>query len=407
MRTDHAAGTTLEPMLFDSRKHALPKNIESNPSIKVLHIIDSGGLYGAEMMLLNLAREQRRMGLQPCIASIGDRHVGEKAIEVRAEQQGIPVQRFRMRPGPNWIGATAILKFAKRNRFSLLHSHGYKGNILFGLLPKCLRKLPMISTVHGYTSVSRNWSKMGLYEWLDARILPRLDGVVLVNRGMLGHPKLNSLNRRQYHVIDNGIGEQAPFRQCRLDGSLVRFCDHPFVIGAVGRLSNEKGFHVLVDAFARVLKDGFPARLVLVGDGHRRQDLARQIETLQLQYHVLMTGFVENAAEYIPLFRLLAIPSLTEGLPITLLEAMRAGIPVVASRVGGIPQVVTHNHCGLLIAPGDAVSLAENIKRLNADGELYHQLASNAKWRFLQKYTSGKMASRYLNLYEQILKAAS
>ena len=86
---------------------------------------------------------------------------------------------------------------------------------------------------------------------------------------------------------------------------------------------------------------------------------------------------------------------------------MRAGIPVVASRVGGIPQVVTHNNCGLLTDPEDAVALAENIKRLNADDELYHQLAHNAKWRFVQKYTSEKMASRYRNLYEQVLKAAS
>jgi glycosyltransferase involved in cell wall biosynthesis len=375
----------------------------SKTDIHVLHIIDSGGMYGAEMMLLNLASEQQRMGLRTCIASIGERHVGVKAIEQRAEEQGIAVQSFRMRSGPNWVGAAAVLRFARRNRFDLLHSHGYKANILFGLPPARWRGLPLVTTVHGYTSVSRGWYKMGFYEWLDRRVLPRMDAVVLVNRGMLGHPRLASLDRRRFHVIDNGIAERLPKHPILLDGSLASFCDHPFVIGAIGRLSDEKGFHILIDAMAQVLGFGLPARLVLIGDGRCRTDLTRQIRTLGIEDHVRMTGFLYHAASYIPLFRVLAMPSLTEGLPITLLEAMRAGVPVVASRVGGIPQVIIHNQCGLLSDPEDAVHLAENIKRLHEDGELYHRLAINAQERFLRKYTSGRMASRYLSLYSQVL----
>jgi glycosyltransferase involved in cell wall biosynthesis len=372
----------------------------------VLHIIDSGGLYGAEMMLLNLAGEQQRMGMRPCIASIGEPHVGVKAIEQRADQLGIALQRFRMRPGPNWIGAADVLRFARRNHFNLLHSHGYKANILFGLLPARWRRLPLVTTVHGYTSVSRGWSKMGLYEWLDRRMLPRMDAVVLVNRGMLGHPRLASLNRRRCHVIDNGISERLPVH-ATVDSSLASFCDHPFVIGAIGRLSDEKGFDVLVEAMARILDSGLPARLVLIGDGRRRQDLARQIRTLRLEDHVRMTGFLENGAAYIPLFRVLAMPSLTEGLPITLLEAMRAGVPVVASQVGGIPRVITHNHCGLLTRPADPAELAENIERLHTDDALNHRLASNAHRQFMQKYTSGKMAFRYLSLYHRIIQGSN
>jgi glycosyltransferase involved in cell wall biosynthesis len=372
--------------------------------MKILHIIDSGGLYGAEIMLLNLAHEQQCMGLRPCIASIGDRHLGKKAIEQRAEQMGISIQRFRMRPGPNWIGAVAILRYARHQGFDLLHSHGYKANILFGLLPACWRRLPIISTIHGYTSLFHRWSKMRLYEWLDSQVLPRMDAVVLVNRGMIDHPKLTSIKRERCHVIDNGIPELEELHNS-IDESLDSFCDHPFVIGAIGRLSDEKGFHILVDAIARIIGDGRQAKLVLIGEGRRRRDLDRQVRSLGIGMHVLMTGFMDHAAACLPLFKVLTIPSLTEGLPITLLEAMRAGVPVVASRVGGIPHVITHNHSGLLTDPEDPKNLAEEILRLYDDDELHTRLAQNARQTFIEKYTCGLMASRYQQLYQQLLDA--
>ena len=104
--------------------------------MRVLHIIDSGGMYGAEVMLLNLVEEQIRQGLKPVIASIGDNQTGEKPLEIEAHKRGFPLKIFRMRPGPNFIGAWKILNYAKSIDCNLLHSHGYKGNILFGFLPK-------------------------------------------------------------------------------------------------------------------------------------------------------------------------------------------------------------------------------------------------------------------------------
>ena len=102
----------------------------------VMHIIDSGGMYGAEVMLLNLVEEQVRQGLKPVIASIGDKHTGEKPLEIEAHKRNFPVKTFRMHAGPNFIGAWEILNYAKSIDCDLLHSHGYKGNILFGLIPK-------------------------------------------------------------------------------------------------------------------------------------------------------------------------------------------------------------------------------------------------------------------------------
>ena len=223
-------------------------------------------MYGAEVMLLNLIIEQQKMGNHACIASVGTKGDIEKDIEIESRKRGITVKIFRMLPGPNLFGALDILRFANKNQFNIIHTHGYKGNILFGALPKYVRRMPIISTIHGYTSLSHGLSKIRLYEWLDTRVLNRLDKVVLVNQGMVGNPKLRSLNQNKYQVIDNGISETAPLNECSIDETIKRFCDHPFVVGAIGRLSEEKGFHILIRAFHLIIKDGLAAKLVIIGE---------------------------------------------------------------------------------------------------------------------------------------------
>ena len=375
--------------------------------VKVLHIIDSAGMYGAEVMLMNLILQHIKKGIKASIVSIGNKKDIEKPIETEALKNKIYVKKIRMLPGPNLLGAFDILRFAKQYKYNILHSHGYKGNILFGALPKIARRLPIVSTVHGYTSVDSGFTKIRLYEWLDTRILNRVDQVVIVNKGMIGHPKLRPVNKKKINVIDNGISEKFAIDKFSLDNSIINFCDHPFVIGAIGRLSKEKGFNLLIRAVCRIINEGFDTKLVIIGEGRCRQELENLVQTLGLKNKVLIKGYINNAARYIPLFNVLAMPSLTEGLPITLLEAMRAGVPVVASRVGGIPNVIVNNHSGLLINPNDPVDLAEKIKRLHIDKTFRKYIANNSRKRFLQKYTSDRMATMYLSIYQKVLNSVN
>ena len=136
-------------------------------------------------------------------------HSGEKPLEIEARQRDFPVKTFRMRPGPNFIGAWKILNYAKSIDCHLLHSHGYKGNILFGFIPKKIRHLPLITTLHGWTSSGTTFSRMRLYEMLDSWSLSRMDAVVLVNEGMLAHPRLAGRNNVNFHIVNNGISARS------------------------------------------------------------------------------------------------------------------------------------------------------------------------------------------------------
>jgi glycosyltransferase involved in cell wall biosynthesis len=370
--------------------------------MRVLHVIDSGGFYGAEVMLLNLAAEQMRMGYQVEIASIGEKGIEEKAIESVAQEKGIPVRKFRMRPGPNWLGAMSVLRHAVQKRFDLLHSHGYKGNILFGLLPRRVRRLPLVTTLHGWTSV-RGFTKMRMYEWLDNLSLRFVDAVVLVNRGMLEHPVLKKKKRFRRWIVNNGILPVDDSPPCVMDPAIQKFCERGYTIGALARLSPEKGFSDLIDALAILLQRGKDVRLVIFGEGGERKALEEKVAGLGLDDRVRMPGFVSNAGCYLPSFDVLAMPSLTEGLPITLLEAMRAGVPIVASKVGGIPHLLEDGKSGLLVPPTDSAALADAISLLYDQPARGREMAAAAGQVFRAKYTSERMAEGYHQIYSHVL----
>ncbi len=368
--------------------------------MRVLHIIDSGGMYGAEVMLLNLATEHIRQGLLPIIASIGGNGCDEKAIEVEARKRNIPVKSFRMHPGPNFFGAWRIINYARSHKCELLHSHGYKGNILLGCIPKRFCQLPLISTVHGWTSIGDTFSRMHLYEWFDSRILSRMDAVVLVNKGMLTHPKLSNI-KNTFHIINNGISTEHPDDYPCEDIIIRQGKDLKIV--AVGRLSPEKGFDILLKALALVAEEGYEVSLTLFGEGEMREKLGKLVEELGLHEQVAMPGFIENVASTFSCFDLLVMPSFTEGLPITLLEAMRAEIPIIASKVGGIPNVIQHGVGGLLVAPGNVKELADSICRLICSEEQTRQFAKQSELDFKQLYSAKLMADSYKQLYATLV----
>ena len=370
--------------------------------MKIFHIIDSGGLYGAEVMLLNLVEEQVSQGLQPVIASIGEKNISEKPFETEALKRGLALIKFRMMPGPNISGAIDLLKYAQNNGFHVIHSHGYKGNILLGFIPRIIRRLPMVATLHGYTSTS-GLSKMKIYEWLDTLSHRFMDAIVLVNKGMLNHPEIKK-QKTKFHIINNGIAININSSSTNTNISGIEsFCNEGYIIGSIGRLSTEKGYTYLVEALRLLVNKGINAKLVLMGDGYLREELELQAARSGIADRVLFTGYVYNARQCIPFFNVYAISSLTEGLPITLLEAMQYRTPIVATAVGGIPDVITDKQDGLLVKPCDPTMMAEALHTICSDSQYSKKMTENAYRKLTVSYSSRTMAAEYVKLYKKII----
>ncbi len=372
------------------------------PVQKVLHVIDSGGYYGAEAVLVELVAEQRRQGVDAIVCSIGLPGEGEKPLEKVLREQGLPCWVERMAAGWNLKGAQCILQRAKQEGINLLHSHGYKANILFGFMPRRYRKLPLVATLHGWTSVG-GFSKMRIYEWLDAFSLRFMEGVAVVSEAMLQRSELAGRRLANLSVIQNGISACVPEIRPNdpVAEQLSRMKLRGPVIGSIGRLSEEKGFDVLLHAFA-LLKQQVPdVQLALMGAGRQEQALRALADSLSLTDDVWFAGYVADAGRYISMLDVYVNSSFTEGLPVTILEAMRAGCPIVASRVGGIPRVLENGSAGWLCQPGVVDDYVAGLKAGLAAGRSAPEVEL-ARQKFEQHYSASMMAQQYSAWYLQV-----
>src|SRR5205807_6509235 len=181
--------------------------------MRILHLIHSEGVYGAELILLYLAREQQQRGHEPLVGSIRDPRTEQTPFEALAQSWGLPVVGIRIASRPTPPVVRSLLRTVHEVAPDVLHSHGYKANILLGPLPRRLRG-PMIATLHGWTA-ARTFSALWLYERLDRLSLRRIDSVVVVARCMLQLAALRGVAPARQRVIENGI----PPRDVRLAAS--------------------------------------------------------------------------------------------------------------------------------------------------------------------------------------------
>ncbi|MES2900224.1 MAG: TIGR03088 family PEP-CTERM/XrtA system glycosyltransferase [Pseudomonadota bacterium] len=207
--------------------------------------------------------------------------------------------------------------------------------------------------------------------------------------------------RNKTLLINNGVDTArfAPAQQAPSE----------FVVGTVGRLQDVKNQAGLVDAFAR-LRTLLPAmrdelRLVIVGDGPLREKLAAKVADAALGSAVSLAGSRSDVAEQMRRFSVFALPSIAEGTPVTLLEAMACGLPVVASAVGGIPDLVQDGVTGTLVPAGDPQALAEALGRYAGDPALCARHATAARARIETHYSVDAMLQAYLDLYDGLLKS--
>jgi glycosyltransferase involved in cell wall biosynthesis len=224
---------------------------------------------------------------------------------------------------------------------------------------------------------------------------------------MREHPWLRGRKLPGIEVVENGIPFAEASRPAARRQDVLEFCRQRVTIGAVGRLSREKGFDVLLDACAGLVAEGRDIRLAILGEGGRRAELEARAMALGMTDRFLLPGYVDGAGSYLQHFNLFALPSLTEGLPMVLLEAMRAGVPVVATRVGGIPDAFDLGKAGLLVTPGEVPSLKAGIAEILDLPAAARRRADEAAHRVRTIYSSEAMAARYLKIYQEVLQGSA
>jgi len=355
----------------------------------VLHTEASPGLGGQEVRTLNEARWTAERGWRVLLACQPDGRLLERAREAGVE--AVPV---RMRGPLDPRGLAALVRLIRRERVSLVHTHSSIDAWLGGMAARLCR-VPVVRTRHVSIAIRRGPNPV--YRWLADRVITSGEAIrrVVVAAGV---------EPARVIAIPAGVNLEAfPFGRRAPETARELGLGSP-VIGSVAMFRGSKGHPQLLEAFARVREKRPCASLLLVGDGIRRAWVEQLAREAGLSDSVVFTGFRPDVPALLGTMDCFVLASTrTEGVPQALLQAFATGVPVVASRIGGIPEVVTDGETGLLVESESVPALAAAIERVLDDPDAAARRARAARALVEARFSHESAVERLLQLYRELL----
>jgi glycosyltransferase involved in cell wall biosynthesis len=372
-----------------------PKSAEDQRTVcQVLHTLHVGG---AEVLAARLARQLRDSYrfLFVCLDEAGT--LGE---ELRGE--GFPVHVLHRRPGLDLRLAWRLGRLLRHERVSLLHAHQYTP-FFYALAGRLLGgRIPVLFTEHGRHYPDYPRRKRMLVNRLCLRRRDRVVGVgEAVRRALIAN---EGLAPERVSVIYNGVplpahpGDRDAARQAMGVGPA------DFVLIQVARLDYLKDHATAIRTLERVVAQRPEAKLVLVGEGPEQAKIEAEVKQRGLTEQVRFLGLRSDVARLLPAADAFLLTSISEGIPLTVIEAMLAGLPVVSTNVGGVGEIVTDGETGLLAPSGDDAALADRVLRLAGDAALCRQLGQRGREHARAAFTEERMHAGYVRLYEEMLR---
>ena len=365
-------------------------------SPKVLHILAPAREGGLETVVTMLATLQADEGVHVAAVLEPKDFVGHPFVR-RLESVGVPITPIVVGGRSYFKEYRALRAMIHRLRPSVVHTHGYRSDLI-GTAAAHRCGVPAVSTVHGFTGGSlRN----RLNEIAQGIVLRRSDAVIAVSAPLVHRLHSAGVPRSRIFSVRNGFfaGDQTLDRDSARKG--MGLDDGKLVAGWVGRLSTEKGADVMLVALSTCDRQW---NLSIVGEGPERYRLQRLSQELGIAERVTWHGTVPNAAAIFPAFDAFVLSSRTEGTPMSLFEAMETSVPVIATKVGGVPDVVTSEHA-LLVPPEDPAAIAAALNDIARNRVAASERALRARERLHSEFGEKVWMSSLNAVYEAAIDA--
>lgn len=363
----------------------------------IAHVVSSFGMGGLERVALELAIGQLEAGYRVTVLSLAPPPDGPLAAELRAA--GVAVDRVaRPRPGVDLALVVRLSRWLRAHRVRLVHTHNRMA-LIYGAPAARIAGAAAVHTKHG------NNPKGGT-RLIAGNFAGRfVDAFVAVSEETAAFARSRrEVDERRLSVIPNGIDvgrfHPDPHARERVRAALGIAAD-AWVVGTVGRVAVEKNQQLLLRAVAPLLGPG--ARVVVAGDGPLSGSLAELARTLGVAPFVHLLGVRHDVPDVLNALDVFVLTSSTEGLPLVIPEAMATGLPIVSTRVGGIPNVVEERLTGFVVPPGDEGAVRERLVTLEADRELGRACGGRARAVAVARFSVDRMRREYIELYQHVL----
>ncbi|MBF0217289.1 MAG: DUF3473 domain-containing protein [Candidatus Omnitrophica bacterium] len=370
--------------------------------MRILFIISSKGFYGAENVVSNLAGVMKKNGGEPYLICLKSASRNDPEIHAKALSQGIESRVIVCKRKLDIKAILEIRSFIKKKKIDLLHTHNYKSDV-HGFIAARLAGVPVMATLHGWTSEN---GKVRVYEMIDRFFQRRMDALVAVSPEIFSGARGLGISPDKITLIHNAVDTVLfdPVRGNRSLREKIGLLDC-FVAGTAGRLAREKGQIYLLKAFKEVCRSVGNVRLLIAGDGDQRESLMALTSLLGIKDKVIFSGEQRDMPSVYKCMDVFILPSLTEGVPMALLEAMSMGLPVIASRVGGIPDIIDRGG-GLLVEPGDVKGLTGAILTVMKRRVMRSRMAAKGRERVINEYSLDNFYARYRGAYDKAIGRA-
>lgn len=379
-------------------------NFDNTKKINVMHLICAWRdmLGGGDKVVLNLSSGLDKSKFKPVIVAFGD--VKEVIPLLKAAQEkDISIGTVFSRGRYDVLSIFKLRHLLKKHKVDILHCHGYKSDVI-GFIAALFTGVKLVTTLHG------RWVgetlRQKTHNFFDIAVIKHFGKIATVSQAIkdILLEKKNFIGK--VVVIPNSV-DLEKFRETK-DISEVRKNLHinpdARVVGIVGRLSIEKGHRYFLEAAAKIINNINDVVFLIVGEGPLKKDLIECASKLGIQDKVIFAGVRNDIPDIFAMLDIFVLPSLSEGLPMSLLEAMAAQKPIIATEVGGVPSVIKDRETGILIKPKSPEQLAEAINNLLSDKKLASEIAANARNLAEYELSIDSMAKKYEKVYFEILE---
>jgi glycosyltransferase involved in cell wall biosynthesis len=363
----------------------------------VFQVIAPARIGGLERVVQALTAGQCARGNDVHVVSVVSPADSDTPVHALLEGTGAVLHVVELPARAYFRERRAVRELCRQLRPDVFHTHGYRPDVVDGGVARGLG-IPTVTTMHGFFH-GGSW-KDRLTERLQLAAFRRFDAVVAVSRALRNDLCARGIPSELVTAIPNAWYGAAPFLARGDARRSLGISDSEVVVGWVGRVTRQKALDVAIAAVGQ-LQD-IPLTLALVGDGEERSGLEEYVVTAGLAERVRWYGARENAHTLMRAFDVFVLCSRWEGTPIALLEAMAAGVPVVATAVGGVPDVVSSRE-GALVPAEDATALASAIRDVLSGPEAAAQRADAARERLQSEFAVDSWLDRYDALYESLL----